>query len=62
MEKSVGTVNISYQVDCPYCGETNYSDVQRYSGWEDLEYGDGLPHGILNCGDCKQDFEVEIQG
>lgn len=58
MKKAIGTVDISYQVDCPHCDGTNYSD----SSWDNLEYGDGLPHGVLECDFCKKEFEVEIEG
>lgn len=56
MKEAIGTVNTSYEVDCLHCGETSYSDVSISDGWEDLEYGDGLPSGVLNCGECRKDF------
>lgn len=55
-----GTVNISYEVDCPHCGETQYSDVD-YAQWVNLEYGDGHPHGVLECNDCGEHFYVNIE-
>jgi len=58
MKEAIGTVDISYQVDCPYCDETNYSD----GSWDNLEYGDGLPHGVLKCYECNNEFQVTIEG
>ena len=60
MKSATGTVSISYQVDCPYCGETNYSD-SSYAQWVNLEWGDGHPHGMLKCDDCKEEFQMDIQ-
>lgn len=64
MLEAKGEVHISYSVDCPHCGETQYSDInasgERY--WDELEYGDGLPYGELKCCDCKEIFHVEIKG
>ena len=63
MLEAKGVVEISYSVVCPHCEETQYSDV--YSGenpWDELEYGDGLPHGELKCNDCDEKFHVEIEG
>lgn len=62
MKKAIGNINISYDVECPYCEESSYSDVCSDDGWEDLEYGDGTPHGKLTCGECKKEFEIEIEG
>ena len=58
MKKAIGNIDTSYSVDCPHCNETNYSDTS----WDDLEWGDGLPHGVLECYDCEKEFEVEIEG
>lgn len=59
MKKAIGEQqDISYQVDCPHCGETSYSDM---GDWSDLEHGDGTPHGVLECSDCGEEFEMSIK-
>lgn len=60
METAIGTVVISYQVDCPHCGETNYSDAD-YKQWVNLEWGDGHPHGNICCIECDKEFYLEIE-
>lgn len=63
MLEAKGAVDISYRVDCPHCEETQYSDVSSGENqWDELEYGDGLPHGVLKCSDCDENFYVEIEG
>jgi len=57
---AIGQVDISYSVDCPNCGETQYSDGD-WNQWSKLEYGDGLPYGTLKCSDCGEEFYVEIE-
>lgn len=59
MEKVIGEVHISYSVECPSCDETSYSDV-HHEDWEDLEYGDGYPHGVLKCDNCDHEFYINI--
>lgn len=58
MKESIGDIDISYYVDCPHCSETNYSDSGEE--WGSLEYGDGLPHGVLKCDNCEEDFQMSI--
>jgi len=60
MKKQKGIIqDISYQVDCPHCNETSYSDVN--SGWDSLEYGDGYPSGELKCDECSKSFYLTIE-
>jgi len=58
---AIGSVDISYQVDCPNCSETTYSDID-HEQWSKLEYGDGYPHGTLKCNECGEEFYVTIEG
>jgi len=61
MKQAVGIVQeISWQVDCPECGETSYSDIDP-DGWGKLEYGDGHPYGELKCSSCLESFYVTIE-
>lgn len=52
-------VSVSYSVNCPHCKETTYSDIHNEQ-WKELEWGDGPPNGIIECLDCKKEFEVEF--
>jgi len=60
MKEVKGNVqSISYEVDCPSCGETSYSDVNS-DEWASLEWGDGYPYGVLECGNCSEEYHVTI--
>jgi len=61
MKKAYGTTNISYQADCPHCGETTYSDIDIDAWKNNLEFGDGTPYGSMPCPDCKEIFYLEIE-
>ena len=59
MKKATGEQQpVEYAVDCPNCGATSYSDVNK--GWSNLDYGDGAPCGVLTCDECNEDFEMSI--
>ena len=60
MEEAKGIIQeISYQVDCPHCNETSYSDIHT-DDWDKLEHGDGYPYGELQCSTCDKSFYVSI--
>jgi len=60
MKEAIGEQqSVEYQVDCPYCGETSYSDVCSEE-WRKLEWGDGTPYGTLECSDCDKEFNISI--
>jgi len=61
MKKAIGFPVISYEVNCPYCSETSYSDI-CHKDWDELEWGDGTPYGVLKCDECDNEFEVSIEG
>jgi len=63
--KQVGAISISYNVECPHCEETMYSDIQ--GDWWDNNFG--VDFGIedydfsceyqVRCNDCGKQFSVE---
>ncbi len=61
MKKAIGEFHVTYSVECPHCGETNYSNLD-YDNWQKLEWGDGYPYGTLECSECEEEFNVEIEG
>lgn len=60
MKIAEGQTRITYQVDCPNCRETTFSNSD-YEHWhKHLEFGDGKPYGEMPCPDCKEVFEISI--
>jgi len=58
MKEAIGKIVFNYEVDCPHCGETNYSGTDQF---DKLEHGDGTPFGVLKCFECENEFYLTIE-
>jgi uncharacterized Zn-finger protein len=54
------SVDTSYSIECPHCSEITYSDI-HHREWEVLEFGDGYPHGNIDCPSCEKEFHINIE-
>ena len=60
LKKVIGSVSISYSVDCPHCGEylDDYYDREWWDKSIDMSDGWGCSHDV-ECPKCNKEFEIE---
>ena len=63
LKKVEGSIHISHSVDCPYCEETMYDDLDRE--WWNTNITDQLPSEYaqkdtykINCKECGEQFII----
>lgn len=64
MKETTGTIIINYDVSCPHCEETMYSDIDR--DWWDETFGsdfgsdewDFKSDFTCKCKECETEFQV----